>query len=195
MVIFRFAPIHEPPPAVRGEGVYLRVPQMSDHAAWAALREESRAFLEPWEPIWPSDDLTKAAFRRRVRRYQDDLRRDVAYPFLLFREGDNTLLGGLTLGLVRRGVAQACTLGYWVGMRHARKGYMLQGVKAALRFAFMDLGLQRVEAACLPTNMASIGLLEKAGFQREGYARRYLCIAGVWQDHLLFACLKDDLVL
>ena len=195
MALFRFSPPNESALIVRGEGVYLRPPQMSDHPAWAALREESRAFLEPWEPLWPPDDLTRAAFRRRVRRYQDDLRRDLAYPFLLFRQEDDELLGGLTLGLVRRGVAQACTLGYWVGMRHARKGYMSRGVRAALRFAFIDLGLQRVEAACLPSNIASITLLEKAGFQREGYARRYLCIAGVWQDHLLFACLKDDLVL
>ena len=110
----------------------------------------------------------------------------------VFRQKDETLMGGLTLGLVRRGVAQACTLGYWMGERHAGRGIMTAAVKIANRFAFQDLGLRRIEAACLPTNKASIRLLEKAGFIREGYARRYLCIAGAWQDHVLYARLKDD---
>ncbi|MDJ1157860.1 GNAT family protein [Chelatococcus sp. SYSU_G07232] len=192
MVLFRFTPANESLPVVRGEGVYLRAPQMADYEAWASLREASRAFLEPWEPIWPADDLTRPAFRRRVRRYAEEIRSDMAYPFFLFREADGVLLGGLTLGLVRRGVAQACTLGYWMGAAYARQGYMTHGVRAATRFAFSELGLRRIEAACLPSNEASIRLLEKAGFTREGYARRYLCIAGSWQDHLLYALLRDD---
>lgn len=192
MVLFRFTPANESLPIVRGDGVYLRAPHMADYEAWAALREASRAFLQPWEPVWPSDDLTRSAFRRRVRRYAEEIRSDTAYPFLLFRQEDNVLLGGLTLALVRRGVAQACTLGYWMGEPYARQGYMTRGVRAALSFTFSDLGLRRIEAACLPSNAASIRLLEKAGFTREGYARRYLCIAGSWQDHLLFALLRDD---
>src|SRR5262245_23850436 len=165
---------------------------MSDYDAWAELRAASRAFLEPWEPLWPSDDLTRPAFRRRIRRYAEEIHTDSAYPMFVFRQKDEALLGGLTLGLVRRGVAQACTLGYWMGERHAGRGIMTAAVTIANRFAFQDLGLRRIEAACLPTNQASIRLLEKAGFIREGYARRYLCIAGAWQDHVLYARLKDD---
>ncbi|ALA18178.1 MULTISPECIES: GNAT family N-acetyltransferase [unclassified Chelatococcus] len=194
MVLFRFTPHNEALPAVRGEGLYLRAPQMADFSQWAALRAESRRFLEPWEPLWPADDLTRSSFRRRVRRYAQEIASDTAYPFLIFRQDDDVLLGGLTLGFVRRGVAQTCTLGYWVGERYARQGHMTRAVRAAVGFAFRNLALRRVEAACLPSNAASIRLLEKVGFSREGYARRYLCIAGTWQDHLLYALLSDDIV-
>jgi ribosomal-protein-alanine N-acetyltransferase len=156
------------------------------------LREKSRAFLVPWEPTWPADDLTRGAFRRRLKRYAEDQRTDQAYAFFIFRQEDNSLVGGLTLANVRRGVAQAGSLGYWLGEPFVRRGYMSAAVKALLPFAFGTLKLHRVEAACIPTNAASIRLLEKCGFVREGYAREYLCINGVWQDHLLYARLARD---
>ena len=93
----------------------LRGPQMADFAAWAELREASRKFLTPWEPTWPADDLTRPAFRQRLRRYAEDMRTDQAYPFFLFRAEDNALVGGLALANIRRGVAQAGSLGYWIG--------------------------------------------------------------------------------
>ncbi|HTS42083.1 MAG TPA: GNAT family protein [Xanthobacteraceae bacterium] len=192
MALFRTINSPEPLPPIEGHGVVLRIPQMTDYAAWAALREASRQFLTPWEPVWPTDDLSRAAFRQRLRRYAEDLRTDQAYPFFIFRMEDNELLGGLVLASIRRGVAQAGSLGYWIGARHARKGYMTAALRAFLPVAFEKLRLHRVEAACIPTNVASIGLLEKVGFQREGYAREYLCINGTWQDHLLYARLNAD---
>lgn len=190
MAIFRSVSFSEQMPAVNGEGVYLRAPQSTDHPEWAALREQSRAFLTPWEPTWPSDDLTRSAFRRRLKRYVEDQRSDLAYAFLIFRSGDHALVGGLTLANIRRGVAQAGSIGYWVGAPFARKGYMSAAVRALIPFCFDSLRLHRVEAACIPSNAASIRLLEKTGFTREGYAREYLCINGIWQDHLLYGRLK-----
>jgi ribosomal-protein-alanine N-acetyltransferase len=192
MAFFRNTSFSEPPPAIAAGGVLLRAPQVADYPEWATLREESRDFLTPWEPTWPDDDLTRAAFRRRLRRYAEDQRCDQAYPFFLFRSSDGALLGGLTIANVRRGVAQAGSLGYWVGGRFARQGYMTAGVRAIMPFVFRTLNLHRLEAACIPANVASVGLLEKTGFVREGYARAYLCINGSWQDHLLFARLNDD---
>ncbi len=192
MVFLRSVGGAESGPVVSGDGVRLRTPQLGDYAAWAELRARSRAFLTPWEPTWPTDDLTRAAFRRRIRRYSQDVREDTGYAFFIFDDAGDALVGGLTLGNIRRGVTQSCGLGYWVGEPHARKGYMTRAVAAALGFAFQRLRLHRVEAACLPQNQASIRLLEKAGFAREGYARRYLCINGQWQDHLLYAMLQDD---
>jgi ribosomal-protein-alanine N-acetyltransferase len=156
------------------------------------LREKSRAFLTPWEPTWPADDLTRPAFRRRLRRYAEDVRSDQAYAFFVFRQSDNALVGGLTLANVRRGVAQAGSLGYWMGAPYARHGFMSEAVRSLIPFAFGPLRLHRLEAACIPTNAASIGLLENCGFQREGLARKYLCINGLWQDHFLFALLITD---
>ncbi|MBX6328174.1 MAG: GNAT family N-acetyltransferase [Pseudolabrys sp.] len=192
MVFFRTVNLNETTPVISAGGVTLRLPQSGDYHAWANLREQSREFLTPWEPVWPSDDLTRAAFRRRLKRYLEDQRNDVAYAFLVFRDDDNALVGGLTIANIRRGVAQAGSIGYWIGAPFARQGYMTAALRALIPFAFNTLRLHRLEAACIPSNTASIRLLEKTGFRREGYARGYLCINGQWQDHLLYARLQDD---
>lgn len=182
----------QPAPVISTAAVILRSPTMADYPAWSELRGASRSFLAPWEPSWPIDDLTKPAFRRRLRRYQRELQEASGYPFLVFRTGDLSLVGGLTLSHIVRGVTQSCSLGYWMGERYAGKGLMTAAVRAVIPFVFDTLRLHRLEAACLPHNAASIRLLEKAGFTREGYARRYLNIDGRWQDHLLFAIVSDD---
>jgi ribosomal-protein-alanine N-acetyltransferase len=192
MALFRLGSSTDNANFVRGEGIYLRPGEMRDYESWSVLRERSRDFLAPWEPTWPADDLTRASFRRRLRRHSEEIDRDEAYPFFLFRQADDALIGGLTLGQVRRGVAQAATLGYWMGEPHAGKGYMSRAVRAAIGFAFATLRLHRVEAACLPHNSASVQLLEGVGFVKEGYARAYLRINGLWQDHLLFALVETD---
>jgi ribosomal-protein-alanine N-acetyltransferase len=120
------------------------------------------------------------------------MREDLGYAFLIFRRTDYALLGGLSISNVRRGVAQAASLGYWIGVTHVGQGHMTDAVKAVLPFAFVTLGLHRLEAACLPHNHASTRVLQKIGFAREGLARRYLKINGVWQDHDLFALLLED---
>jgi ribosomal-protein-alanine N-acetyltransferase len=192
MAFFRTVNFSESPLSVPADGVTLRSPQMADFDEWVTLREASRAFLTPWEPTWPADDLSRGAFRRRLKRYHEDQRSDLAYPFFIFRNEDQALVGGLTLANIRRGVAQAASLGYWMGATYARRGYMTAGVRAVVPFAFTTMKLHRIEAACIPANVASIRLLERTGFAREGYARDYLCIDGTWQDHLLYARIKDD---
>ncbi|HYE42298.1 MAG TPA: GNAT family protein [Caulobacteraceae bacterium] len=177
---------------VNGRGVRLRPPRMSDFPAWSKLRSQSAAFLQPWEPAWPSDDLTRPAFKRRLSAYSRDLELGHGFPFLILREEDEELLGGLTLSNIRRGIAQSVTLGYWIGQPHARKGHTLAAVQAACRFSFTRLGLHRVEAACLPSNEPSRNLLLKAGFTLEGKARAYLKINGAWRDHLLFGLIEDE---
>ncbi|HEY3636756.1 MAG TPA: GNAT family protein [Rhizomicrobium sp.] len=182
-------------PVITGEDVYLRYPRVADFSLWARLRGESEQFLSPWEPAWSTDELSKGSFRRRLKRYQREAREDLAYAFFVFRTSDNELLGGCTLSNVRRGVTQCCALGYWVGERFARQGYMFDAVHALIPFIFRTLGLHRIEAACIPSNEASKNLLGKSGFRHEGVARRYLLINGEWQDHLLFALLAEDVPL
>ncbi|MCI0465520.1 MAG: GNAT family N-acetyltransferase [Beijerinckiaceae bacterium] len=191
MALFRLYPSSHTEILLRGENVYLRPPEMRDYEAWTELRAASRAFLVPWEPTWPGDDLTRAAFRRRLRRSHQEIANDEAYPFLIFCD-NNVLAGGLTLGQIKRGVVQSGTLGYWIGERYARQGLMSGAVHAMTGYAFTSLRLHRIEASCLPHNTASIRLLERAGFTREGYARAYLRINGVWQDHLLYGLLDTD---
>lgn len=194
MALFRLGPSYDASNVLRGDAVYLRPAEMRDFDEWAVLRERSRSFLVGWEPIWPSDDLTRAAFRRRLRLNAEEMGRDEAYPFLVFRD-DDVMLGGLTVGQIRRGVAQTATLGYWMGEAYAGRGYMSRAVRTASAFVFSNLRLHRLEAACLPHNAASMRLLQSVGFKREGYARSYLRINGRWQDHILFALLEHDPVL
>jgi ribosomal-protein-alanine N-acetyltransferase len=193
MALFGLTRSVSPEPLLRGDGIYLRPATAADFSSWSRLRAASRAFLEPWEPTWPDDDLTQAAFRRRLRRQDEDVARDEAYAFLIFDQATDELIGGITLGGIRRGVSQSGTLGYWMGGPHAGKGRMTRAVAAAVEFAFFKLRLHRVEAACIPDNAPSIALLERNRFQREGYARGYLKIDGAWRDHILFALVESDL--
>jgi ribosomal-protein-alanine N-acetyltransferase len=192
MAFFRSVSLTDAPPGIEGKSVVLRWPDGEDYNAWARLREISRDFLVPWEPAWPPDDLTRGAFRRRIRRYAEDQRNDLSYTFFIFRKQDDALVGGLTIANVRRGVAQTGSVGYWMGEPYARRGHMSDAVKAMAPFAFGALALHRLDAACIPTNAASARLLEKCGFRYEGLARQYLCINGQWHDHYLYARLHDD---
>ncbi|MFK4824166.1 GNAT family N-acetyltransferase [Paenochrobactrum sp. BZR 588] len=177
---------------LQGIKVYIREPYLSDYQEWKVLREKSRAFLTPWEPTWAQDALEKSAFRQRIRYYQEEINKGTTYPFFLFRNEDQRLVGGISLNNIRRGVGQNAMIGYWSGAPYAGKGYMSEALALVIPFAFQHLGLHRLEAACIPHNIRSISLLEKAGFQKEGHLRSYLKINGVWQDHILLSLLESD---
>lgn len=179
-------------PVLKGEKVMLRVPVTNDYREWAALRGESRAFLERWEPRWAPDELDRTAWRHRIGRYREDYAQGTAIAFFIFDRTTGKLAGGITLGNIRHGVAQSGQIGYWMGVGHAGKGYMHEAVDLVVRFGFETLRLHRIEAACIPSNDRSIRVLEKAGFRREGLLRSYLRINGAWQDHFLYALIAGD---
>ena len=174
------------------ERVYLRAPQSGDWKEWAELRRMSRSFLTPWEPTWSQDNLSKSSFREKLRVYRMDWRHDVSYSFYAFSRSDDRMLGGITLGNVRRGAAHMGTIGYWMGEIHSGKGYMTEILSSVIDYAFDELALHRLEAACLEHNEASKAVLKKVGFQVEGHARGYLRIDGKWQDHTTFSLLQND---
>ena len=192
MAFLRSVSAFDVPPQLQGNGLHLRLPAAGDYAEWAELRARSRGFLSRWEPAWAPDELTRTAYRRRLRQYQKEWREEQGYAFFLCRANDQRLLGGLSLSNVRRGVTQACTLGYWMGAPFAGQGYMSEAVRTVIPFVFEHLWLHRLEAACLPGNEASMRVLERNSFRQEGLARRYLKIDGVWQDHCLYGLVSDD---
>ncbi|HEY7670496.1 MAG TPA: GNAT family protein [Hyphomicrobium sp.] len=192
MAFLRSSIVQDSAPVVRGRGIWLRPPLMGDYAEWAELRARSREHLTPWEPVWQRDELTRSAYRRRVRHYHREAREDLGYALLIFSDGDDRLLGGLSLSNVRRGVTQAAVLGYWLGLPYVRQGYMTAAVGAVVAYAFEELRLHRLEAATMPNNVASIRVLERNGFAREGIARRLLKINGQWEDHVLHALVAED---
>jgi len=179
-------------PALKGAKVTLRLPEAADYREWADLRSSSRGFLEPWEPRWTVDELDRAAWRQRLARYLEDYGLGTAVPFFIYENERGALVGGITLGNIRYGVAQTGQIGYWLGERFAGRGLMLEAIGLLVPHSFETLRLHRIEAACIPDNQRSMRLLEKAGFRREGLLRSYLRINGVWQDHYLYALIAGD---
>ena len=173
------------------ERMALRLPQHSDFNAWTALRQDSRDFLVPWEPTWSADHLSRRAFTNRVYWASRASRGGTALPLFLIRR-DGVLLGAVTLDNIRRGPAQMGTIGYWIGAPFSRQGYMREAIEAAVGHAFGPMDLSRIEAACLPENTPSRGVLEKCGFKYEGVAQSYLQINGRWRNHVLYANLRAD---
>lgn len=177
---------------IDSDRLILRPPVHSDFRDWAELRSASADFLMPWEPIWAATHLSRKGFANRVYWAQRSISSDTALPLFLFRRQDDRLLGAITLDNIRRGPAQAGTLGYWIGQSFARQGYMAEAIEAVVHHAFQRMDLSRVEAACLPENTASRGVLEKSGFKYEGVAQSYLQINGRWRTHVLYASLRMD---
>jgi len=174
------------------ERLTLRLPHHVDYLAWSALRNSSRDFLTPWEPTWASDHLTRKAFTNRVQWAQRSVTTGSGLPLFMFRKADQALIGAITLDNIVRGPSQSGTLGYWVGQSHVRQGYMREAILGVVRYSFETLDLSRIQAACLPENEASRGVLEKTGFKYEGVAQSYLQINGRWRNHVIYACLRHD---
>ncbi len=176
-----------------GNRIFLRPPKRRDALKWQKLRMASKSFLVPWEPSWDASSCSRRAFIRYLRNSNYLANMDRAYSFLIFKNEDKTLLGGINLGNVRRGVSQSASLGYWIGEVHSRNGYMKESLKILIPSLFVDLRLNRIEAATLEENVASRNLLKKLGFKKEGLLRNYLKINGVWRDHVLYGLLKKDI--
>ncbi|SEK53123.1 GNAT family N-acetyltransferase [Roseovarius nanhaiticus] len=177
---------------IETERMSLRQPVMTDFRDWSHLRRNSADFLTPWEPTWAADHLSRKGFTNRVYWAQRSIAGGTALPLFLIRREDERLIGAITLDNIRRGPSQSGTLGYWIGEDYARQGYMREAIPAVVHYAFDRLDLSRIEAACLPSNTASRGLLEKSGFKYEGVAQSYLQIGGRWRTHVLYAALRSD---
>ncbi len=181
-----------PKVVIEAEHVTLRMPVMADHLEWVRLRREGTEFLKQWEPVWSPDHFSKRAFNNRVFWARKTYESGKGLPLFIIRRDDQVLLGAITLDNIRRGPSVTGTLGYWIGSEYARQGHMTDAINAVVHYAFTHLDLSRLEAATLPENMASRGLLEKTGFKYEGVAQSYLQIAGRWRTHVLYANLRHD---
>lgn len=166
--------------------------QYIDCEEWITARQETRSLLMPWEPTWSKDVLTDRAFKTRVDFFTEGAKQDLYYCFLNRLKDSNRLIGGIGLNRVNRGVEQTGVIGYWCRRDDMRNGYTIEAINRILEFSFEDLKLNRVQASCMPENIAGLKTLEKAGFQKEGLARQYLKIQGEWTDHFIFSRLASD---
>jgi ribosomal-protein-alanine N-acetyltransferase len=156
---------------------------------------KNAAHLRPWSVASaPGEDpASLTSVSRAVLRHRREWKQGHAYVLLVAsREDDRAIIGRVAFGGVLRGAFQNAYLGYWIDVDHQRRGLMTEAVRAATTFAFAAAGLHRVQAAVMPRNAASQRVLAKAAYRREGFAERYLSIAGRWEDHVLFAVTAEE---
>lgn len=167
-----------------GKKVFLRSPNSDDLAEFTALNKSSRRFhrhlVNP-----PTDEKSFADFLKRNEAETDCC-------FLICQNEDGAIVGGMALSQIFRKAFQNAYLGYYLAEKFTGKGYMTEAVELVLRFAFKELKLHRVEANVQPENLASIAVLQRCGFTREGFSPKYLKIGGRWRDHLRFAIIVED---
>jgi [ribosomal protein S5]-alanine N-acetyltransferase len=156
------------------------------------LRRRNVAFLQPWEPLRPEGFLTPASQRADLEWSLRQRQAGLAYSFGIFEVASGALAGRVALSNIVRAAWQNCTLGYYVDEARNGRGYATEAVRLATGFALGHGGLHRVQAAVMPGNRASIRVVEKNCFRFEGLARRYLQIAGVWEDHNIYAATAED---
>ena len=171
--------------------VELRGPNYSDFDQWRHLRENSKTFLELWEPKRGNDFFKRRAFNNRVKWAKKSSQAGQAYQFFIF-DKFQTLLGSITIDNIRKDPSNAATLGYWLGKEYTGKGFMREAVLIIIDFSFTTLNISRLEAATLPENKSSRGLLERVGFKYEGVGQSYLEINGRWRNHVLYGLLRND---
>lgn len=184
--------IESPSLLLMAEDVFLRPAEEGDYFAWADVRRRNESHLKPFEPAWPKDCLSEEFFARRLNRINEDWAQDSAYCFLIFDQDHQSLIGGININNVCRGAAQYAALGYWIDRDWQGRGLMKQSVLTALNFAFGTLKLSRMNAACVPHNTRSKQLLLSCGFTEEGFAKSYIQINGVREDHILFGLNAND---
>lgn len=178
----------EPHPALR-----IRPLRREDAAALLQLRLESRSHYERFQPAHDDSYYTLAAQREEIENGLFAEERGTDYTFGIFFGAEDTLAGRIRLSAVHRGFWQNANVGYFVGTPYQGRGFASEAVRLAAGFAFREAGLHRLQAAVMPWNQASLRVMEKAGFRREGLAERYLNINGVWEDHVLFALTAEEL--
>ena len=173
----------------------LRPPRPSDIPELRQLLRANGPHLRPWSPLpAPGEDPTSlTGLSSLVARQRRDWKRGDQFVLLVSRRAPGEpVIGRVALGGIMRGVFQNAYLGYWIDESHQGQGLMTEAVGAALAFGFGEAKLHRVQVAIMPRNTASLRVAEKAGFRREGFAERYLCIAGSWEDHAIFAMTIEE---
>jgi [ribosomal protein S5]-alanine N-acetyltransferase len=177
------------------ERLVLHAPRPNDVAEMRRALRFNAAHLKPWSvaPAAGEDPASLASVSRAVLQHRREWKRGQTFVFVVvWRDDERRVIVRITLGGVLRGAFQNAYLGYWIDQQYQGRGLTTEAVRAATTFAFSAAGLHRIQAAVMPRNTGSVRVLEKAGYRREGVAQRYLCIAGAWEDHLLYAITEEE---
>ncbi|MDA8026180.1 MAG: GNAT family protein [Actinomycetota bacterium] len=178
---------------IKGRRVLLRPLRETDFDAWNEVRDRCGDWLTRWEPLPPAgwgDPNGRRLFVSRCMARESEARTGASHSFGIFVDG--RFIGEANLSGIARGALQSGNIGYWIDMKEAGHGYVPEAVATIFRFAFEDLGLHRIQISIVPRNQPSHRVVEKLELRHEGMARRYIEIAGVWEDHDLFAITVEE---
>lgn len=175
---------------MRGEQVHIRFLRLEDAAEKLKLEVDNRNFFEAYSMTRYPDFYTLLIQQELIEIYAEQKENDLAYSFGIFENDTGLLVGTISLVQVMRGPLQSAVLGYAMDKKHNNKGYTTEAVKLIVAYAFRKLGLHRIEAGVMPGNDASIRVLEKAGFRKEGIAIKNVQINGEWQDHQVLSIIN-----
>lgn len=182
-----------PLPNLQTSRAHIRLANVADAPLLLQYRVENQAHLAPWEPLRPSEYFTLSHCERTIAEGRVQAGQDRAYPLMAFDNAERNILATFTFANIVRGAFQACHLGYGVAAHMQGQGLMLEILRPGIAWALGELGLHRVMANYMPRNERSAKLLAQLGFEREGYAKQYLQIAGVWEDHILTALVRPGM--
>ncbi|OBA09102.1 alanine acetyltransferase [Bacillus subtilis] len=177
---------------LKGNTIYARPLEVKDAEENLRLQSENRDFFEQFSMIRAVDYYTIEGQRKRIAEYQERMKKDTEYHFGIFTASDDTLIGTVSFFQIIRGALQTGFIGYFLDKTHNGKGLMTETVRLVVDYAFQELKLHRIEAGVMPRNLGSMRVLEKAGFHKEGIARKNVKINGVWEDHQVLAILNPD---
>lgn len=180
---------------VRTTRMTLRNLESGDRDEFVRVHNVSQELFEPWMPRAPEGETLELRFERMLERAATGSRQDSEYRLVGILV-DGRIAGFFNLFQIVRGAFENGSASWSVSADVAGQGLATEGVAGLLDFAFAPrpagLGLHRVGAAVIPENLASVRVAEKNGFRREGLGRKYLRIAGQWQDHILYAKLAEE---
>lgn len=170
--------------------VYIRPIILSDAVELLNLEKRNQAFFKPYSVTHPETYWTLESYRELITKWEQNTKDEKEYRFGIFKINGDVLIGTIDLFQVFRGPRQSALLGYSLDQEHNGKGYTTEAAKLVVKYAFETLNLHRIEAGVMPDNIASIRVLEKAGFHKEGIARKNVKINGRWEDHQMLAILN-----
>lgn len=173
--------------------VRLRPIRLRDGGAWRRIRLSDREYLQRWEPSAPGtwqDRHSASGWLAQWSSLRSLARRGECLPFAITVDG--AFAGQLTIGNVIRASLRSAWVGYWVASAHSSGGLATAAVGLAVDHAFGAARLHRLEATVRPENTASLRVLAKTGFRREGLLQRYLDVAGAWRDHYVYAITEEE---
>lgn len=176
---------------MQGKQIYVKSVEESDAEALWKLEVDNRDFFQRFTGLRDDEFYTLEGQLERIRKARESSKADQAYLYMIGLRDTETIIGEIMLTEVVRGNLQSCWIGYFLDRDHNGKGYMTEAVQMVVRFAFQELKFHRIEAGVMPHNLGSIRVLLKAGFHKEGIARKNVKINGKWEDHQTLAMLNE----